>query len=221
MVGGGEMGSNEAWRKTTSTFDAVMEKAKSVIDQALLVGVEGELQALLFYLLYDAYRTGVSMEVLVRQGLIDERIPADSVEVLARQILERVIFSSYARKQDPAEIVDRWSKTRALEWKEKWGQSVDLEAEKLPVKRLPSYRQMAENVGSDTLWEAYRRLSYFSHPRLVSSYTEVELATHLSPKQFFRQRVQEALRVTCPMLTILTTNFLESQQESVDTGTSP
>lgn len=215
------MGSNEAWRNATSTFSAAMEKAKSVIDQALLVGVEGELQELLFYLLCDAYRTGVSMEALVRQGLTDERIAADSVEVLARQILERVIFSSYARTQDPAEIVDRWSKTRALEWKEKWGESVDREAEKLPVKRLPTYRQMAEHVGSDNLWDAYRRLSYVSHPRLVSSYTEVELATDLSRKQFFRERVQEALRVTSPMLTILTMNFSESQQESVDTSSSP
>lgn len=212
------MDTNDSWQNATGGFSAAMERAKSVIDQALLEGVEGEVQTLLFYLLYDAYRTGVSMQILVQQGLTDERIPADSLEVLSRQILERVIFSSYARKQNPAEIVDRWSKTRALEWKEKWGQSVDPEAETLPVKRLPPYRQMAEQADSKLLYDAYGRLSCLSHPRLVSSCTEVELASGLSPRQFFRERAQEALRVTSAMLTLLTSNFSESQEESPSTS---
>lgn len=217
------MEAHETWIRAADTsyrLSVAVEGAKSVIDEALSGVVEGELQKLLLYLLCDAYRTAVTMQVLALQGLVDQRIPADSVEVLARQILERTIFSSYARKQDPGEIVDRWRKTRALEWKEKWGQSVDPEAEKLSVKRLPSCRQMAEEVSSDQLYEAYKRLSYVSHPRLVSSYTEVELMSSVSRQQFFCERVQEALRVTTPMLTLLTVNFSESQEDSADTNSS-
>lgn len=217
------MKSQQAWRNATDRLyrlSAAMEEVRSVIDQALSGVVEGELQKLLLYLLCDAYRTAASIQVLALQGLIDQRIPADSVELLARQILERTIFSSYARKQDPAEIVDRWRKTRALEWKQKWGQSVDPEAEKLPVKLLPNYRQMAEKVGSEKLYEAYRLLSVPIHPRLVSSYTEVEWMSGLNPGQFFCERVQEALRVTTPMLTILASNFSESQ-EGASTGGAP
>jgi len=207
------MKSNENWRRIRDRFSGAMEKAKSVIDQALSEVVEGELQQLLFYLLCDAYRTAVSMQVLAQQGLTDPRIPADSVELLARQVLERTIFSSYARKRDPAEIADRWSKTRALQWKEKWGQSVDPEAENLSVRRLPSYKQMAENAGSPLLYEAYGQLSYLGHPRLGCSYTEVESMSGLSSQDFFRNRVEEALRVTTPMLTILSSNFSESQED--------
>lgn len=204
------MRSNEAWRNATDRFSTVIEEARSVIDQASGL-MEGKLQKYLYSLLCDAYRTGVSIQVLVQQGLTDQRIPADSVEVLARQILERAIVSGYVRKQDPDEMVDRWRKTRALEWKERWGESVDPEAENLPVKRLPDYRQMAEKVGSGKLWEAYRQYSYLSHPRGVCSYTEVEWMSGLGSQEFFRGRVQEALRGTSAMLTMLTGNFCESQ----------
>lgn len=217
------MESDEVWQSITDEFSAAIEKAESVVVQAS-ERKRGYLQQLLMALLLDSYRTAVSMQTLAQQGLTDRRIPADSLGLLSRQILERAIFSSYIRKHASAEMVDRFRKTSALEWKRSWGRSAKKEvreAERLPVKQLPTYRQMAEDVGGE-LYDRYRQLSIICHPRGVHPYSVVEHASGLSPQQFFRRLVPDILGVTTDLLTILTRNFSESQsKEGAISDSSP
>jgi len=202
-------------RNARKRFSAAMEGAKSVIDQVPVLPGE-EFLNLLYYLLCDGYRTTVSIEVLVQQGLSDPDlgIPAESVEVLGRQILERTVFSSYTRKH-PARIVDRMLKTSACQWKRSWKESADKAAEELKVQILPHTAQMARELGGD-LGEAWKRLSYLSHPRGGRSYSLVELARGLdrglSSEEFFSRRVQRILPWLADWLTMLTSNFSDAQE---------
>lgn len=217
-----EMKSNQAGRNATDRFSAAMGEAESVLDEAHMKGTAGRLPKFLLFLLWDAYRTAVSAQVLVQQALTDWRIPADCIELLTRQILERAILSSYARKHASAAVVDRFIKTSAREW-ERWWQprlTANEEKELSAVKELPNYRQMAEDVGGD-LYEIYGKLSYLIHPRAAQPYTLVEHESGLSPEEFFRRRIENILPVTASLLTILTSNFSESQEESTSTSSSP
>lgn len=202
----------EDWHNARETFSAAMAEAESVLLQSS-EGMRADWQDLLRALLYDAYRTGVAIQVLLREGLLDRRISAESVELLARHILERVILSSFIRKHASADVVARYYKTCALEQKEVLGRSFDKESENLPVKRLPKTSQMAEDVGGD-LREAYRLLSYTIHPRVVPPYSGAEHVSGLSPQEYFCGRLTNLLQVTVRLLTILTRNFAESQDDA-------
>jgi len=214
------MQSNEAWRNATGRFSAAMEEAKSVLNEAFK-GTRGRLQKFLLFLLWDGYRTAVSAQILVQHGLTDRRIPADSVEVLTRQILERAILSSYCRKHASAEVVDRFLKTSAGQWERSWQPLTTDEDKDLPVKELPDYKQMAEDVGGN-LYEIYRKLSYLVHPRAAQPYSLVEEESGLSPETLFRKRSQGILPVAASLLIILTRNFSDSQSKrSSSSNSSP
>ena len=206
-----QKGWREAWRNARERFSAAMGEAESVLLQPSN-GTKADWQNLLRALLKDAHRTGVAIQVLLREGLTDRRIATDSVELLVRHIVERAVLSSFVRKHAHADVVARYYKTCALEFKKVWGRSLDKKSENLPVKRLPSTCQMAEDVGGD-LRQAYRDFSYTIHPRVVPPYSGSEHLSGLSPQQYFCGRLTSVLPVTGDLLTILTRNFSESQDE--------
>jgi len=208
----------EAWRNAADRFSAAMEGAKSVLNEAFK-GTRGRLQKFLLFLLWDGYRTAVSAQTLVQQGLTDPRIPADSVELLTPQILERAILSSYCRKYASAEVVDRFLKTSARQWERSWQPLITTEDRDLPVKQLPDYKQMAEDIGGN-LYEIYGKLSYLIHPRAAQPYSLVEEESGLSPEIFSRRRIQKILPVAASLLIILTQNFSDSQSEGSSSSNS-
>lgn len=195
-------------------FARALEEAGATVQEGLELAEE-RLPKFLLFLLYDSYRTAVGAQVLIERGLEDPRIAADSVEVLARKILEAAILCRYARKHASDAVVDRFLKTYATEWEKSWQvppTSRDVSA--LPAKNLPSYRQMAEDVRGD-IYDAYRKLSYLSHPRGALPYSLVEHESGLGPKRFFRRRVDAILPCLAQWLIILTSNFRESQDQGV------
>lgn len=206
-----QKGWRENWQNARERFSAAMEEAESVLLQPS-EGLRADWQKLLRALLKDAHRTGVAILVLLREGLTDRRIAADSVELLVRHIMERAVLSSFVRKHAQADAVARYYKTCALEYKEVWGRSLDKKSENLPVKRLPSTCQMAEDVGGD-LRQAYREFSYTIHPRGVPPYSGSEHLSGLSPQQYFCGRLTSVLPVTGDLLTILTRNLSENQDD--------
>ena len=200
--------------------DSDYDRFSWALDQTAVVlndytgDTQGTVPQFLLHLLYDSYRTAHAAKVLIDFGYVDPRVPADAVELLARKMVEAAILCRYVRKHASDEIVDRFLRTYNTEWEKAWQlppASGFLPTR--PAKNLPPYRTMAEDVRGD-IYDLYRKLSYFGHPRGALPYCVEEARSGLSRREFFRRRIRAILPVLVDLLVILTSNFRESQDQA-------
>lgn len=153
--------------------------------------IQGRRREFLYYQLFDALRTGKAIELLIWGEAQGMAISADSVEVLVRRVVEQAIVAAYvAKSSESASMVDRYLKTTGAEWKRSFDQDVPEAA--IPGKCLPTYGQMAREVGGWLLTD-YKHLSYVSHPRGAVPYRLIERQAGISSHDFFILRVGGAL----------------------------
>lgn len=194
-------------------FQKTLTEIEIIINKFLSEGVKGRIAKFLLFQLWDAWRTSKAIFVLTREAQSDKTIPADSVESLTRKVLEHAIVSSFVRKHPTGTVVDRFLKTSAKEFEKSWKISHHTEDKGLPVKELPTYKDMAEDVGGN-LYEIYQKLSYLAHPRSALPYSLVEYEylknSGGDSLDFFNKRINKIVPLLIELLNILKQNFLSS-----------
>lgn len=153
--------------------------------------IKGRRREFLHDHVFDALRTGKAIQILIESERMGIGVSADSVEALVRRVVEQAIVSAYVSiAPDAEEIVDRYLRTTAAEWKRSFGREVPESA--IDAKGLPSYGRMAEEIGG-WLQDDYKKLSYVSHPRGTVPYRFIERHAGVEPHDFFVLRVSASL----------------------------
>lgn len=118
----------------------------------------------IYFQLVDAYLSAECLLLIADAGLEGRPVGMGAIESITRRLVEQAIVVRYVHAASADSGVDSFLKTSAHEWERSWGHAQDPGVARLPAKRLPPYRQMAETVEPE-LATVYAKLSYLSHPR--------------------------------------------------------
>lgn len=166
-----------------------LARARELLGSGDDLGHLNSTQLLAWHLLNDACRLATAVPYLLEAGVADPKIPAESVAVIARKVLEHVIFLEYVHENRVDEaLVDRFlanCRAAASRAYERPG------ADAYDRPPWPTYQQMAET--QPALYQLYRRLSYLAHPKTCFPYSLVERDSGMSASDYFSARTDLAV----------------------------
>lgn len=182
------------WGIERQEIEDILSPLNERLAQLIGTQIGGRRRKFAYTLLLDAHRTSLAIRALMQARADGLSLMADAIEVLARRIVEMAIVASYLANGDVT-VVDRFLKTSAAEWqrslhREREGEIADAVYQFLPVKELPSYRQMAEEVDNE-LAITFSMFSYVSHPRIAYPYSMLEY--NWDQHEFFWLRAGKAI----------------------------
>lgn len=156
---------------------------------------------LAWHLLYDACRLAAAVPPLLEAAVSDPEISAESIEVIARKVLEHVIFLEYLHNNRHDEtLAERFVATCRAEAKRAYERLGARERAEWPR----SYEQMAQS--QPELYQLYRRFSYLAHPKTCFPYSLLERDSGWSRTDFFSARSRLAVTDLAQILHIGTDN---------------